>query len=57
VEAPLASVPPARAMRMLEFEGGLVEVGHDPDRAGFAFDNESPRHRVYSSPSAWPIGS
>ncbi len=37
---------------MLEFDGGLVEVGHDPAHAGsaFAFDNESPRHRVYLEP-------
>jgi len=30
------------------FEGGLVEVGHDG--AGFAFDNECPRHRVWLNP-------
>jgi ergothioneine biosynthesis protein EgtB len=53
VEAPLASVPPARAMRMLNFDGGLVEVGYDlddPEAGGFAFDNESPRHRVFLEP-------
>ena len=34
-----------RPLRWLEFEGGLAEIGHSGD--GFAFDNESPRHRVY----------
>jgi ergothioneine biosynthesis protein EgtB len=29
-------------------EGGLVEIGHDG--AGFAFDNEGPRHAVYLEP-------
>jgi len=50
VEAPLRALPPARPLRMLEHEGGLVEIGHDlggsPSQR-FAFDNESPRHRVY----------
>jgi ergothioneine biosynthesis protein EgtB len=35
-------------MKWLGFEGGLVEVGHDGH--GFAFDNESPRHRVFLVP-------
>ncbi len=35
--------PPASAW--LSFEGGVASIGHDGD--GFAFDNESPRHRVY----------
>jgi dimethylhistidine N-methyltransferase len=30
------------------FDGGLVEIGHDGQ--GFAFDNESPRHRVWLEP-------
>jgi formylglycine-generating enzyme required for sulfatase activity len=53
IEASLASVPPARPMRMLDYEGGLIEIGHDLDgsKSGdFAFDNESPRHRVYLEP-------
>ncbi len=33
-----------------EFEGGLVEIGHDGD--GFAFDNEGPRHRAWLDPYA-----
>ena len=36
--------PPAFA----DFEGGLVEIGHDG--AGFAFDNEGPRHRIWLEP-------
>ena len=32
------------------FDGGLVEIG--ADRAGFAFDNEAPRHRVFLEPFA-----
>ena len=31
-------------------EGGLVDIGHSG--AGFAFDNESPRHRCYLAPYA-----
>ena len=33
-----------------EFEGGLSEIGHEG--AGFAFDNEGPRHRVWLEPFA-----
>ena len=36
-----ARVPP---LRFVERAGGVVEVGHDGD--GFAFDNETPRHRA-----------
>lgn len=32
------------------FDGGLIEIG--ADRAGFAFDNEGPRHRVFLEPFA-----
>jgi ergothioneine biosynthesis protein EgtB len=34
-----------QAMGWQEFEGGLVETGHDG--RGFAFDNEAPRHRSW----------
>ncbi len=34
----------------LEFDGGLVDCGHDA--SGFAFDNEGPRHRQYLEPFA-----
>jgi ergothioneine biosynthesis protein EgtB len=36
---------PIRSLEWHGFESGLVEIGHDG--SGFAFDNESPRHRVY----------
>src|SRR5690348_6699059 len=41
----------ARAAPPLEwqnFAGGLVEIGHEG--AGFAFDNEGPRHKVWLEP-------
>ena len=34
----------------LEFDGGLVEIGHAAN--GFAFDNEGPRHRTWLEPFA-----
>lgn len=42
---------PARVeppLTWLALEGGLVEMGHEG--AEFAFDNETPRHRVYLAP-------
>lgn len=42
-------VEPARGGETV-FEGGLVEIGHDA--AGFAFDNEGPRHKVWLEPYA-----
>jgi ergothioneine biosynthesis protein EgtB len=41
---PLAQVAPV-AMAWLEFDGGLRDIGHAG--AGFAFDNELPRHLQY----------
>jgi len=38
----------AREPRWIAFEGDLVEIGHAG--AGFAFDNEMPRHRVWLQP-------
>ncbi|HUY18592.1 MAG TPA: ergothioneine biosynthesis protein EgtB [Candidatus Binataceae bacterium] len=35
-------------MRWLDFAGGLLSIGHDGPE--FAFDNESPRHRVFVHP-------
>jgi ergothioneine biosynthesis protein EgtB len=35
----------ARAPRWVGFAGGLYEIGHEA--AGFAFDNETPRHKVW----------
>jgi ergothioneine biosynthesis protein EgtB len=34
------------SLDFMAFEGGLVEVGHQPDES-FAYDNESPRHRIW----------
>ena len=42
---------PAGQPRMLDFEGGIVEVG-TPDNGRFAFDNEGPRHPVLLQPYA-----
>ncbi|MGH8224732.1 MAG: ergothioneine biosynthesis protein EgtB [Gammaproteobacteria bacterium] len=41
--SPDAALPPPLAWS--EFAGGLVEIGHAG--AGFSFDNEGPRHRVW----------
>jgi ergothioneine biosynthesis protein EgtB len=40
------------ALGWQDFDGGLVEIGHDAIGAmgGFAFDNESPRHKTYLRP-------
>ncbi len=46
---PLATVAPVAA-QWIGFEGGLLNVGHEG--AGFAFDNETPRHRSYCAPYA-----
>jgi ergothioneine biosynthesis protein EgtB len=47
---PIASVRP-QPLRWFPFEGGLVELGHDPALDGpFCFDNETPRHRAYTEP-------
>lgn len=47
---PLAGISP-QPLRWHRFEGGLLEHGHDATRDGsFAFDNETPRHKVYAAP-------
>jgi len=38
----------APALEFASHAGGLVEIGHSG--VGFAFDNETPRHRVYVEP-------
>jgi ergothioneine biosynthesis protein EgtB len=38
----------AAALAYKHFDGGLLEIGHHG--TGFAFDNESPRHRVFLTP-------
>jgi ergothioneine biosynthesis protein EgtB len=44
---------PAPPMRWIAFPGGLREIGYTGE--SFAFDNESPRHRVYLQP--YELGS
>ncbi len=46
---PLATVAPVAA-RWIAFEGGVASTGHEG--AGFAFDNETPRHASYLAPYA-----
>ncbi len=47
---PIAAVQP-QPLRWFGHAGGLVEIGHDAARDGaFAFDNETPRHRVWLRP-------
>ena len=46
---PLAQVAPL-AMEWVPLDGGLIAIGHDG--AGFAFDNEGPRHRTQLAPYA-----
>ncbi|MDB5967257.1 MAG: ergothioneine biosynthesis protein EgtB [Polaromonas sp.] len=47
---PLAAVRP-QPVNWLGYAGGLVEHGFDRTQDGpFAFDNETPRHRVYVAP-------
>jgi ergothioneine biosynthesis protein EgtB len=45
-ETPVAKPPRQRAW--LGHEGGIVEIGHDGN--GFAFDNETPRHKALLYP-------
>jgi len=47
-EAPSAQRARATALEFLRFEGGLHFIGHSGQ--GFAFDNEGPRHRVFTRP-------
>ncbi len=50
--APLPQVAPMAAapLRFVNGREGIVEIGHRGD--GFAFDNETPRHRVLLQPHA-----
>jgi len=36
----------------VDYPGGVVEIGRPAGAAGFAFDNESPRHRTFLQPYA-----
>ncbi|MEM8768336.1 MAG: ergothioneine biosynthesis protein EgtB [Pseudomonadota bacterium] len=40
----------ARPLSLVSYDSGLREIGLDPADSAFAFDNESPRHRVYLEP-------
>jgi ergothioneine biosynthesis protein EgtB len=52
---PLAGISP-QPLGWIGFEGGLEEHGFDPAHDGvFAFDNETPRHKVYIAP--FEVGS
>jgi ergothioneine biosynthesis protein EgtB len=44
--SPSLSMPPS--LRWIHYPGGLRWIGHDGP--GFAYDNETPRHRVYLAP-------
>ncbi len=46
IDPPPRALARERALGWVEFDGGVVEVGHD-DAEGFAYDNESPRHRRF----------
>lgn len=43
--------PSAGPIKWLNVEGGVVEIGA-AEEGGFAFDNETPRHKVYLQPYA-----
>nr|WP_314540939.1 ergothioneine biosynthesis protein EgtB [uncultured Massilia sp.] len=49
-DSPLAASCPLPPLSWIDFDGGLVEIGHDG--RGFSFDNELPRHRQYVAPFA-----
>ncbi|WOB07697.1 ergothioneine biosynthesis protein EgtB [Piscinibacter gummiphilus] len=44
-EAEMSASAPASPLQWHAFEEGVVQIGHDG--AGFAFDNEGPRHSAY----------
>jgi ergothioneine biosynthesis protein EgtB len=50
LDAPLGESCAPGPMAWIDYPGGLAEIGHAG--RGFAFDNESPRHRVYLAPFA-----
>ena len=54
-EQPPAAASAKAALQWLPLAGGVAEIGHSVGGGGvhrFAFDNESPRHRVYVHPCA-----
>ncbi len=49
-DLPTPSAGNVPALGWVERAGGLIEIGHAGD--GFAYDNETPRHRVFLTPYA-----
>ena len=49
-DTPQAKEHGSTPMQFIERPGGVVEIGHNG--SGFAFDNETPRHRVLIAPFA-----
>jgi ergothioneine biosynthesis protein EgtB len=47
-DQPFGESRAAAAMQWIEFAGGVCEIGHGG--GGFAFDNETPRHKEYLEP-------
>jgi ergothioneine biosynthesis protein EgtB len=45
-DLPVKSARTTTALAWVDYPGGIREIGHAG--AGFAFDNETPRHRVYT---------
>jgi len=45
-----APVANPRETRWCDYPGGLFEMGVDPERAEFVFDNETPAHKVFLEP-------
>lgn len=45
----LPAAPTQYAQHWLPFQGGLYQIGVDPDELLFSFDNESPKHHTYLS--------
>jgi ergothioneine biosynthesis protein EgtB len=54
LDAPLYSALVAPAQAWIAFDGGLTDIGFNPelDDGGFCFDNELPRHPEYVAPFA-----
>jgi dimethylhistidine N-methyltransferase len=44
-----ASNSAGRAGRFVRVQGGMIEVGNASDSSAFAFDNERPRHKVWTN--------
>ena len=48
VDRELDTAQDAAPLEWVDFQGGLVEIGHSGGE--FCFDNETPRHRVFTEP-------